>query len=165
VTAAWDFVCASALAVFAYHATFARFWQGIASVGFGPDALQLGARGVAMGILLHVIVAFTWSALFVLDCVVSARTRRIVARPAGALAFAAAYGPFIWLCMSLIVIPQATGRPPSFGFRWWLQVFAHIPFVTLPMVFTARRLLGLSGSRDLQPVVIEAAAPATSPLT
>jgi hypothetical protein len=39
------------------------------------------------------------------------------------------------------VIPLATGRPPRFGFRWWVQVVAHVPFVTLPLVFTARRSL------------------------
>ena len=59
---------------------------------------------------------------------------------------AAVYGPLIWLVMSLAVIPLATGRPPAFGFRWWVQVLAHVPFVSLPLVFTARRALGLAGN-------------------
>jgi hypothetical protein len=67
--------------------------------------------------------------------------RRTIAKPSGALAVAIAYGPVIWLVMSLAVIPLATGRPPKIGFRWWVQIFAHIPFVTIPLVFTARRVL------------------------
>jgi hypothetical protein len=57
---------------------------------------------------------------------------------------AAAYGPIIWLVMSLGVIPLATGKPPVIGFRWWVQIFAHLPFVTLPLVFTARRAFGIA---------------------
>jgi hypothetical protein len=43
--------------------------------------------------------------------------------------------------MSLMVIPLATGRPPRFGLRWWVQVVAHVPFVSVPLVFTARRVV------------------------
>lgn len=50
----------------------------------------------------------------------------------------------IWLVMSLIVIHTATGKMPAFNFRWWVQVFAHIPFVAIPLVFTARRLTVLT---------------------
>lgn len=45
------------------------------------------------------------------------------------------------LVMSLVVIPLATERPPRFAVRWWVQVVAHIPLVTLPMDFTVRRVL------------------------
>ena len=144
VTAAWDFACATALSVFAYHSTFSGLWQGVASVALGPQARQMGARGVAAGLGLHLLVALTWSAVFVLAVVASRALQRVVARPVGAVAVAAVYGPIIWLVMSLAVIPLATGRPPAFGFRWWVQVFAHVPFVTLPLVFTARRALGLA---------------------
>ena len=141
VTAVWDFVCASALSVFAYHTTFARLWQGVAATLLGPAALDGGARTVAVGLLLHIAVALTWSALFVTVARAWPALRRAIQTPGGALAVAAAYGPLIWLVMSLVIIPLATGRPPRFGFRWWVQIFAHVPFVTLPLVFTARRLL------------------------
>jgi len=144
VTASWDFLCASALSVFAYHSTFSRFWQGVAAAALGPTALEMGARGVAAGLALHLMVAFTWSALFVLAAASSAVLQRALARPRGALGVAAVYGPIIWLVMSLVVIPMSTGKLPAFGFRWWVQVFAHVPFVTLPLVFTARRALGLA---------------------
>lgn len=143
VTAAWDFVCASALSIFAYGSTFSRLWQGVAAAAIGPKALAMGPRGVAAGLGLHLLVAFAWSAAFVIALASVAGLRRFVARPRNALAVAIAYGPLIWLVMSLVVIPAATGRPPTFGFRWWVQIFAHVPFVTIPLVFTARRVLGV----------------------
>ena len=145
VTAAWDFLCASALSVFAYHSTFSRLWRGVAAAALGPAALEMGARGVAAGIVLHLLVALTWSAVFVLAVARSRALRWALAGPGGTIAVAAVYGPFIWFVMSLAVIPLATGRPPTLGFRWWVQVLAHVPFVALPLVFTARYALGLSG--------------------
>jgi hypothetical protein len=148
VTAGWDFLCASALSIFAYGSTFSRLWQGVASAAIGARALQMGGRGVAVGLLLHLLVALTWSTVFVLAAAASASLQRALARPAGAIIVAIVYGPVIWLVMSLVVIPLATGRPPAFGFRWWVQIVAHVPFVTLPLVFTARRALdvGIRGS-------------------
>jgi hypothetical protein len=141
VTAAWDFVCATMLSVFAYGSTFSRLWQGVASTVLGARALTMGGRGVLAGLVLHLAVAFVWSALFVIAVRWFAPLRRAIARPAGATAVASVYGPFIWLVMSLIVIPLATRRPPAIGFRWWVQIIAHVPFVTLPLVFAARRAL------------------------
>ena len=140
VTAAWDFVCATALSV-AYGSTAAALWRGVAATVLGPSALSGGAVAVAVGIALHMAVALTWASLFVAVARAWPALLRAIRTPGGALAVAAAYGPAIWLVMSLMVIPLATGRPPRFGTRWWIQVGAHIPFVSLPLVFTARRVL------------------------
>ena len=148
VTAAWDFICATLLSVVAYGSTFSRLWQGVASTAIGPAALTMGARGVAVGLGLHLLVALTWSTIFVVALDRWGSLRRAVARPAGAVAVAVVYGPIIWLVMSLVVIRLATGRPTTFGFRWWVQIVAHVPFVTLPLVFTARRALGLAGHAE-----------------
>lgn len=142
VTAAWDFVCATALSVFAYGTSAASLWQGVAATVLGPSALEGGAVTVAAGLALHGTVALTWSALFTAAMWVWPALRLTIRTAGGALAVAAVYGPIIWLVMSLAVIPIATGRPPRVGFRWWVQVFAHVPFVTLPLVFMARRALG-----------------------
>lgn len=144
VTAGWDFFCATMLSVLAYGSTFSRLWQGVASTVLGPAAVTMGARGVAAGLGLHLMVALVWSAAFVIAVHQSRALRAAIASPAGAIAVASIYGPLIWLAMSLVVIPLATGRPPAFGVRWWVQFVAHVPFVTLPLVFTARRALGLS---------------------
>ncbi len=141
VTAAWDFVCATALTVFAYHGTFAHLWQGVASTVLGPTAIDGGTMPILVGIALHLAVAFTWSAIFVAIALGSPAIRRAIATPAGALGVAIVYGPIIWLVMSLVIIPLATGHFPRIGSRWWVQIFAHPPFVTIPMVFMTRRVL------------------------
>src|SRR3954447_16440872 len=88
VTAAWDFVCATMLSVFAYGSTFSRLWQGVASTAIGPAALTMGARGVAAGLGLHLLVALVWSTLFLLTLDASGALRRAVARPGGAIGVA-----------------------------------------------------------------------------
>ena len=140
VTTVWDAVGATALGVLAYGATAAGGWQGVASTVLGPSALSGGVSAFGAGLGLHTLVALPWSALFVGAARVLPPLRRTIRPPGGALAVAAAYGPLIWLMTSLLVIPIATGRPPRVGLRWWVQVGAHIPFVSLPLVFTARRV-------------------------
>ncbi|HET7584970.1 MAG TPA: hypothetical protein VFK13_08685 [Gemmatimonadaceae bacterium] len=151
VTAAWDAMCATALSVFGYHTTAGAVWQGVASVALGSAAPQDARAAVVAGLAIHCGVALTWSALFVGAARALPALRRAIATPGGALAVAAAYGPLIWLAMSLVVIPLATGRPPRFGFRWCVQVGAHIPFVTIPLVFTARRVLGVQPAPAITP--------------
>ena len=134
-----DGIFASCLSVFAYGSTFSRLWQGVASAVLGPAALQGGTRTVAIGLLLHVCVAFTWSAVFLTLAKSVSVIQRMIATPRGILSIAAVYGPSIWLVMSLVVIPLASGRPPSITVRWWIQLFAHIPFVALPIVTVVGR--------------------------
>jgi hypothetical protein len=153
MTAAWDCVCASALGVFAYGSTFRRFWQGVASTAFGASMLEMGARGVAAGLALHLLVALIWSAVFVIALARSFTLKRWLERPRGAIAAAVVYGPFIWLVMSLAVIPLATGRLPTLGFRWWVQIVAHVPFVTIPLVFTARRAFRIGNGASAATIV------------
>lgn len=141
VTTIWDGVCATALGVLAYGSTAAGVWQGVASTVLAASALTGGAGATAVGLGLHAMVALTWSAVFVAASRIWPALRRIIRTPGGAFAVAAVYGPLIWLTMSLVVIPLATGRPPRIGVRWWVQVGAHIPFVSLPLVFTARRVM------------------------
>jgi hypothetical protein len=142
ITAVWDAACATALSVFAYGSTAAGLWRGVGATALGSNAPTGGAAAVAAGLGVHAAVALTWSALFVIAVRAWPALCRALRTSGGALAIAAAYGPVIWLVMSMLVIPAATGRPPRFGLRWWVQVGAHIPFVTIPLVFTARRVLG-----------------------
>jgi hypothetical protein len=141
VVAVWDFICATVLHVFAYHGTPASLWQGVAFTVLGPRALNGGASAVAVGLALHLAVALVWSALFVAALRAWPGLRRAIRSAGGAFMVAVAYGPVIWLVMSLVVIPLATGQPPRFGHRWWAQLGIHVPFVSLPLVFTARRML------------------------
>ena len=134
LTALVDGLFSSALNALVYGSTVARLWQGVASTLLGRGAIDGGMRPVAIGLLLHVGVAFTWSAVFLVLYTRAVRIRAVVASPWGVLKAAAVYGPFIWMVMSLVVIPLLVQRPPSITPRWWVQFFGHIPFVAVPIV-------------------------------
>jgi hypothetical protein len=138
-TAVVDGAFSSVLAAFFYGSTATRLWQGVASTLMGPRALEGGTHTAAIGVLMHLLVAFTWSAIFVFGLMRLAVVQRVLASPLGVLKVAAVYGPIIWLVMSLVVIPTLTHRPPTVTYRWWVQFFGHIPFVALPMIWAATR--------------------------
>ena len=134
LTAVTDGLFSSVLAVFVYGSTVTRLWQGVASVLLGAAAFEGGSRTAAIGVLMHVGVAFGWSAVFLLLVLSSSWLRGVLAEPYGVIAVAAVYGPVIWLVMSLVVIPMLTHRPPAINIRWWVQLVGHVPFVALPIV-------------------------------
>src|SRR5262249_50961537 len=125
-TAIVDGLFSSGLHVAAYGATVARLFQGVAATVLGNAAFTGGARTVAIGVLMHIGVAFAWSALFVFVIVRSPAVRRLLTARLGPFAIAAVYGPAIWMVMSLLVIPALVGRPTPIAFRWWVQFFGHI---------------------------------------
>jgi hypothetical protein len=129
-----DGLFASLLNVAAYGSTVSRLWQGVASVLLGREAFNGGTRTVMIGLLMHFGVAFAWSAVFVFLVLRSRWVRGLLAAPHGVIKVAALYGPFIWMFMSLVVIPILVRRPPTVGVRWWVQLLGHIPFVGIPIV-------------------------------
>lgn len=124
LTAIADGLFSSVLAAFFYGSTVTRLWEGVAS------ALG-GKRPAWVGVLVHFGVAFAWAGLFVL-----LSSRMAWLRTANVLAVAAVYGPFVWLVMSLVVMPLIFHRPPTINIRWWIQFFGHIVFVGLPIAAT-----------------------------
>jgi hypothetical protein len=134
VTGVVDGLFASALSVFAYGSTVTRLWQGVASTLLGPTAFEGGSGTAAIGLAMHFGVALGWSAVFMLIAVRSSAVRRQLLSKGGIVKVAAVYGPFIWMVMSLIVIPVLARRPPAVTTRWWIQLLGHIPFVAVPIV-------------------------------
>ena len=134
LTAVTDGLFSSVLVVAAYGSSVTRLWQGVASVLLGPAAFEGGARTVLIGLAMHVAVAFTWSAVFLVLVGRATWLRRLVDSRYGVFKAAALYGPLVWTVMSLVVIPALVRRPPSINFRWWVQFLGHMPFVGLPIV-------------------------------
>jgi hypothetical protein len=134
LTAVTDGLFSSVLVVAAYGSTVTRLWQGVAAVLLGPGAFDGGLRTVLVGLAMHVAVAFTWSAVFLVLVRRASWLRRLVGSRHGVRKAAALYGPFVWTVMSLVVIPVLVRRPPVIGFRWWVQLVGHFPFVGLPIV-------------------------------
>jgi hypothetical protein len=138
LTAVVDGLFSSILSVAAYGSTVSRLFQGVASVLLGADALSGGTRTAVIGVLMHVLVAFTWSAVFLFLVLRWNWVRGLLASPYGVLKVAALYGPFVWMVMSLVVIPVLAHRPPTITMRWWIQWFGHIPFVGIPIAAASR---------------------------
>jgi hypothetical protein len=134
-----DGLFSSVLSVAFYHSTVTRLFQGVASTLLGPEAIGGGTRTAVIGVLMHFGVAFGWSAVFLLVLLRVPWIRGLLAGRGGVLKVAALYGPFIWLVMSLAVIPLLTHRPPVISPRWWIQLFGHFPFVGIPIVASIGR--------------------------
>lgn len=136
LTGAVDGLFSSVLASVFYHSTVTRLFQGVAAAVLGNAALDGGTATALIGVLIHFGVAFGWSAVFLFLVMRSRWISDLLASKNGVAKVAALYGPFIWLVMSLAVIPILFHRSPSITLRWWVQLIGHIPFVGLPIVAT-----------------------------
>ena len=139
LTGVIDGLFSSVLNVVAYRSTVSRLFQGVAGVLLGSEAFNRGTPAVVLGILLHFGVAVGWSAVFLFLVLRSPWVRRLLASPYGVAKVASLYGPFIWMVMSLAVIPILVHRSPTIGIRWWIQLIGHIPFVGIPIVASSGR--------------------------
>jgi hypothetical protein len=134
LTGVTDGLFSSVLAAFFYGSTVTRLWQGVASVLIGAVAFEGGAHTALIGLVMHFGVALGWAAVFLFVVMRLPLVRRVLATRYGVAKVAAVYGPFIWMMMSIVIVPRFTHRPPTFNYRWWIQFFGHIPFVALPIV-------------------------------
>jgi hypothetical protein len=146
LTGVTDGLFSSILVVAAYGSTVSRLWQGVAAVLLGKEAFNGGIPTVVLGIFMHFCVAFAWSAVFLFLVLRSSWVRSLLASPYGVVKVAALYGPFIWMVMSLAVIPILVQSLPTIGFRWWVQFFGHFPFVGIPIVASSRTKVPVAGS-------------------
>ena len=110
LTGITDGLFATVLTTVFYHSTATRLWQGVASTLLGPAAFDGGTSTALLGVLMHFGVAFGWSAVFLLLVMRSGWIRSLLTSPHGTLKVAALYGPFIWMVMSLVVIPLLVHR-------------------------------------------------------
>jgi hypothetical protein len=139
LTGVTDGLFSSVLSVAFYHSTAQRLFQGVASTLLGAGAFIGGGRTFALGVLMHFGVAFGWSAVFLLIVNRARRIQNLLNSPYGVIKVAALYGPFIWMVMSLAVIPALLQRPPVINIRWLVQLIGHIPFVGIPIVASIGR--------------------------
>jgi hypothetical protein len=134
LTGVIDGLFSSVLSVAFYDSTVTRLFQGVAATLLGQEAFEGGARTALLGVLMHFGVAFGGSAVFLLLVLRSSWIRRVLTSRFGVAKVASVYGPFIWLVMSLAVIPLLLHRPPAINVRWWVQLLGHFPFVGIPIV-------------------------------
>ena len=139
LTALVDGLFSSVLSAVFYGSTVTRLFQGVAATLLGPKALEGGTSTALLGVLMHIGVAFRWSAVFGLIVARSACVRRVLDSPYGVVTVASVYGPAVWLVMSLVLIPLLVHRPAAITFRWWVQFFGHAPFVGGPIAWSFGR--------------------------
>jgi hypothetical protein len=147
LTGGADGLFSSVLSVAFYHSTVQRLFQGVASTLLGAEAFNGGALTFAIGVLMHFGVAFGWSVIFLLIAKRAHWIRRLLNSPYGVVKVASLYGPFIWMVMSLAVIPILLWRPPAINIRWLVQLIGHIPFVGIPIVASIGRGVSRSEGR------------------
>lgn len=143
LTGVIDGLFSSILSVFFYDSTVTRLFQNVASTLLGREALDGGTPAALIGVLMHFCVAFGWSAVFLFLVLRTSWLRRVLASRYGVVKAAAVYGPFIWLVMSLVVIPLLLQRPPRINIRWWVQLIGHFPFVGIPIAATIVAVSGI----------------------
>ena len=139
LTGVTDGLFSSVLSVAFYNSTVQRLFQGVASTLLGAGAFGGGNLTFAIGVLMHFGVAFGWSVVFLLIVKRARWICNLLNSPYGVVKVASLYGPFIWMVMSLLVIPGFTGRSPNITARWWIQLLGHIPFVAVPMLWAIAR--------------------------
>jgi hypothetical protein len=136
LTGVIDGLFSSVLSVVFYHSTVQRLFQGVASTLLGEEAFYGDYLTFAIGVIMHFGVAFGWSVVFLLIFKRARLIRNLLNSPYGVVKVASLYGPFIWMVMSLAVIPVLLQRPPVINFRWFVQLIGHIPFVGIPIVWS-----------------------------
>jgi hypothetical protein len=134
-----DIVAAMSAAA-ANNGTPLRVLHSVASALLGPRAFQGGAATAALGLFMHLCVAFIAAAVFY------ALSRKLPAILKGAVPAGLAYGALVYATMYWAVIPLAAlfrrlyldnvaVRFPPFA----LQAFAiHLFFVGLPIALATR---------------------------
>ena len=108
-------------------------------VGSGPfpDAMDMGAGGAILGLLVH----FTLMAIMASILMLFVRQRPQLADKPVLLGIV--YGLVTYAVMNLVVVPLRFDAPlPPSGLSIATQLFAHIVLVGLPMAFVASRYLG-----------------------
>jgi hypothetical protein len=134
VVAALDGLFAVVLNVVILHVcTTAQLFQAIASSVLGRAAFRSGTPAVLLGLLIHVGVAYAWTAAYALACSRWAGLRRFVTGASKAVTVGAGLGVLIWLAMDLIVVPLSRARPtPPLSTMFFILLAWHTVGVGMP---------------------------------
>jgi len=114
-----------------------RMFQGIASGLIGRASFQGGWSTALLGVSLHFLIAFIWTAIYY------GASLKLPALIRRALICGPIYGVVVYFAMQIIVLPLSAIRKPPFSFAPPLQtlqgIIVHILCVGLPIALSARR--------------------------
>ena len=116
-----------------------RVWQGVARNVVGPAAMDGGLATVALGLAIHLAVAYGWTTLYALLLARAPALRRAVAGRGGAAAVGAAWGAVVWLGMRLVVIPLGRAGWSPIAWRTFVPMLVgHMLVVGQPIALLVR---------------------------
>ncbi len=124
-----------------FSGTFApgSVWRGVARNVLGSSAMDGGAPAVALGLAIHVTVAYGWTALYALLYRRSAALRRFTASTPRAVAMGVAWGALVWLVMRLVVIPLGRVGWTPIVWRTFIPMWiCHMVVVGQPIALLVR---------------------------
>jgi hypothetical protein len=101
----------AAAAIVILRAPFSPLFKYIASALLGVRALRGGNEMVLTGIVLHLLIAFAWSFLYVAMC------RSINLHRLSNVFVIIAYGVLIWVVMNLLIVPITLVPKSSLEFK------------------------------------------------
>ncbi|HEY2805520.1 MAG TPA: hypothetical protein VGI92_06625 [Gemmatimonadales bacterium] len=136
IAGALDLLYVEALVVWIMHrpTTFVRILQSIAAGLYGPASFNGGASTAVQGLLLHFLIAFIWTLLFLLLVRRWADLRSVVASPGGAWKAGLPYGCLVWLVMELVVVPLSHAKPvPLSNWIFWVDLAQQAIMVGVPI--------------------------------
>ncbi|MBS2021199.1 MAG: hypothetical protein JST92_02235 [Deltaproteobacteria bacterium] len=117
-----------------------RLFQAIASSLLGPDSFEEGFASMALGVCLHVSVAFAWSAIFFIALRQSERLRALLGSLAAAIAFALVYGACIWPFMNNAFMLLTRSTPMPWGTNYVYMWLAHAIMIG-PLIVLIQRAM------------------------
>jgi len=114
-------------------------FQSIAAGLLGRAAFQGGLGAAALGAVLHVVIAFTWTCVFFVAVRGWAGLRRVMRTQTGAVLVGLAFGALVWVVMDLVVLKlsRAHSLPPS-NPRFWINLAQHAVTIGLPIALIVR---------------------------
>jgi uncharacterized membrane protein YagU involved in acid resistance len=111
--------------------------QSIAAGILGRDAFKGGAATAALGLALHLFIAFGIAAVY---CLGYRLWPAMLERP---ILYGSIYGVVVYLVMNHVVVPLSRAVPVPFIPAWFLDnLFGHILLVGIPLALVARRYAG-----------------------
>jgi hypothetical protein len=116
--------------------TVPQLFQSIAKAVLGKAAMEGGMTTAAIGLGMHIGVALTWSAVYLLAWRRWPALRRFRSRY-GAVAVGLFYGPFVWVMMNFVVVPFTHNKVSSpLAGMFWVMLLGHVASVGIPIAVT-----------------------------
>jgi hypothetical protein len=122
--------------VWILHRTNAgRIFQSIAAGLLGKASYDGGAATITLGVVCHVAIAFTWTAIYYFASRRLPSIRKLASSNGGNLVTGLVFGAVIWLGMDFVVIPLSAARFTSpANWQFWLQFGWHVVGLGPPLV-------------------------------